>query len=105
MSEIRRTLQRVVLKNGDQHAITLCVEPWANEYSMPVGTEWTLEIEGPAYPDANIMVERESDRLVAFGWDGSDFRILDGNGKVLEDWLGIRVPDFRDIEKERHRRA
>ncbi len=105
MSKVLRSLQTVVLRNGDQRAITLCVEPWANEYSMPAGAEWTLEVEGPAYPDAKITVEREADRLVAFAWDGSDFRLLDSDGKVLEDWSGIRVPDFHELEQQRHGKA
>src|SRR5262245_100261 len=104
MSNVPRTLQRVVVKNGDLFAVTLCIEPWATEYSMPQDAEWVLEIEGPAYPEAIIMIQREADRIVAFGWDGSDFRILDSDGAVIQDWMGVRVPDFRELERQRSRK-
>jgi hypothetical protein len=101
MTKVPSTFQKVALKNGDQGPITLCVEPWANEYRMPGGVEWILEVEGPAYPDSFITVERYPDRFVAHAWDGSDFRLLDSNGKVLEDWTGIRVPDFHELQRQR----
>ena len=88
-----RTLQQIRLANGLDRPLVLCVEPWATEYTMPPEARWVLEVEGPAYPHGFVGVEYEANRIVAFAWDGSDYRLLDA-GRVVEDWSGIRVPDF-----------
>jgi hypothetical protein len=67
---------------------------------MPPGTEWIVEVEGPAYPGAYVTIER-SDRLVVWAWDGADYRLLSGDGAVLDEWTGNRVPDFIKLDRER----
>src|SRR5688572_26740617 len=98
MQRASSLLQAIGLINGGHAPLTLCIEPWATEYTMPPGAEWTLEVEGPAYRHARIVVERESERFVAYGWDGSDYRLLDREGNVIDDWTGNRVPDFHEGE-------
>ena len=89
-----RNLQRVHLANGLDHSPVLSVEPWADEYNMAPEARWVLEVEGPAYPHGFVGVEYEANRILAFAWDGSDYRLVDTNGGLVEDWSGIRVPDF-----------
>jgi hypothetical protein len=94
MSRNSRTLQRVQLANQLDRPLVLGVEPWASEYEMPPEARWVLEVEGPAYPNGFVEVEYDADRIVACGWDGSDYRLVDADGGLVEDWSGVRVPDF-----------
>ena len=94
MSQDSRTLQRVQLANRLARPLVLCVEPWASEYKMPPEARWVLEVEGPAYPNGYVRVEHEADRIVAWGWDGSDYRLVGVDGRLVEGWSGNRVPDF-----------
>jgi hypothetical protein len=89
MSKESRTLQRVHLANRLDRPLVQCVEPWANEYKMPPEARWVLEIEGPAYPNGFVGVEYEAERIVAVGWDGSDYRLVDVDSGLVEDWSGI----------------
>ena len=91
-------LKRITVENSSGHSITFILEPWANEYPMGAGQLFVVEGEGPA-AYADFYVESTDDCLIVWAWDGSDARILHEDGTVIEDWTGLRVPDFHKLDQ------
>jgi hypothetical protein len=90
-----RTTDRAIVRNTTDRPLTLILEPWANEYDVPVGSELIVEGEGPVR-DSGFHVTHENDVVVVWAWSGSDARILLPGGYVLADWTGLRMPELPD---------
>lgn len=57
------------ITNSSADNLELHLEPWGEQYSMPVGTVFKVEAEGP---DNDILeVESGKGRIVIHGWSGS----------------------------------
>ena len=90
-SEARITEQST-LRNTTDRSLTLILEPWANEYCLPPGSELVIEGEGPIQ-DCGFGITQDGDQIVVWAWRGSDARILHANGRLCADWTGQRVPE------------
>ena len=94
--------KRIVVENTFARPMTFVLEPWANEYPIAPGERYVVEAEGPE-DGAALHVENpdEGEYLVVWGWDGSDARVLREDGSVVSNWTGIRVPNFRELDRRR----
>src|ERR1700733_11320614 len=96
-SDAAHVLKRVTVENTTNRPLIFILEPWANEYPMAPNQRFVIEGEGPI-DGANFHVEGpKGDYLIVWAWDGSDARILYEDGRVLEDWTGNRVQNFRAV--------
>jgi redox-sensitive bicupin YhaK (pirin superfamily) len=93
MSAQTRTTDHATVRNTTDRALTLILEPWANEYDVPVASELMVEGEGPAR-GSGFHITQEGDVVVVWAWSGSDARVLLPDGRVLADWTGLRVPEL-----------
>jgi hypothetical protein len=93
--------QRLSIR-AEEKDVILIVEPWAVEFTLPIDSQWLIEMEGPDYPHAVIQIINHPNSLVVWGWDGSDFRIVDQTGKMISDWTDNPVPDFIAMKNANH---
>jgi hypothetical protein len=78
--------QSLWVKNSADVPITLCLEPWGDERSIPPRATYLVVLEGPegGYP----AVEWGDRRITVYGWSGSvasvhlDEKIVSLPGKV-----------------------
>ena len=75
-------VKTVNVRNAGDKAITLCVEPWADEYA--VEHNQLLQIVFEASQPGEPEVLHEPDRVVVYGWPSSTFRVLHENGEHAE---------------------
>jgi hypothetical protein len=87
-----RITERYTVRNPTDRTLTLILEPWANEYDLPAGTQLIVEGEGPCQ-EAGFHVIQEGDVVAVWAWSGADARILDPQGQVVADWTGLRMPE------------
>jgi hypothetical protein len=92
MSDSISATKRRAVENTFGRPLTFILEPWADEYPMAAGERFILEANGPVGGD--FTIEQVDDYLIAWAWDGSDARILREDGTIIDDWTGLRVPDF-----------
>jgi hypothetical protein len=90
-------LKRLSVTNHSDRPKTFILEPWANEYPIRPGETFIVEGEGPD-DLALLEYEERDDYLIVYAWDGSDARIVRGDGTLVADWTGIRVPDSPRME-------
>lgn len=79
--------QASVANDGSQ-PLTVILAPWAREHLLRPGDAVTVEGRGPAGSQAELLIERTCDTVVAWGWPGSELRLLARDGRVLVDWTG-----------------
>jgi hypothetical protein len=89
-------MKRLEVTNTSNHLKGLILEPWASEYPIAPGETLIVEAEGPA-DYAVLEVDEDDQDFTVYAWDGSDARILRADGTVLDDWTGIRVPDWHKL--------
>ena len=99
MSNVRRS---ITVENTSARSVTFVLEPWAEEYPMAPNDRYVVEGDGPA-DGAEFYIERPDtgEYLVVWAWDGSDARVLREDGTIVSDWTGIRVPNFRELDRQR----
>jgi len=76
MSADLKSLETTALRltnPGDSH-VTLCLEPWAREFSLEPHSslEVVFEAQSPGIPE----VFHEPDRIVVYAWPGAVARVL-----------------------------
>ena len=89
-------VKRVEVTNSSSHAKELILEPWASEYPIAPGETLIVEAEGPA-AYAILEIDEDEQYFTVYAWDGSDARVLRADGTVLDDWTGIRVPEWQKL--------
>ena len=69
------------IRNSENEAVVLCLEPWANEISLSNGSDYLVLFEGPKgqFP----VVEWSRDRITVHGWSGSVAWVLQKGQIVL----------------------
>jgi len=97
---IGHVTRRIIVENTTARTLTFVLEPWANEYPMAPNQRFIIEGEGPAHHADFHVEEVRGDYLFVYAWDGSDARILYEDGRVLDDWTGLRVPIFATPPKK-----
>lgn len=83
-------IQRISVRNSSRSVKTLCVEPWADEFSMMPDDEWQIVFEGPesGYP----AIDSGADRIMVYGWSGSTSAVYCGGSEVA--LLSNPVPEM-----------
>ena len=89
-------VKRVQVTSTSSHAKELILEPWASEYPIAPGETLIVEAEGPA-AYAILEIDEDEQYFTVYAWDGSDARVLRADGSVLDDWTGIRVPEWQKL--------
>ena len=63
------------VKNVTHRAITVILEPWANEYTLPTGAVFDV-LERGGSPDSQLEIHLEDSSLVFYGRVGSVLSII-----------------------------
>jgi hypothetical protein len=80
--------QRLGIRNLFAEPVTLCLEPWGDELSVPPKASYVIVAEGPG--GAHLQVEYGEGRISVYGWSGSTLSVFE-NDKLLRE-LKIPVP-------------
>jgi hypothetical protein len=88
-----KTLQTVHLRirNSRPYALTLRIEPWAEELLMPAGSIYEIVAQGP--DDDCIEISSNDEAFVVYGWSGSIISIFQDQALLFECRIPVpRVP-------------
>ena len=64
----------VKVANQFNRDITLCLEPWADEYTLPKDEYLTILAQGPK--NGLLEIEYSENRITIYGWSGSTCEII-----------------------------
>jgi hypothetical protein len=83
-----KTLKAVHLRirNSRPYALTLRIEPWAEELPMPAGSLYEIVAQGP--DDDCIEVSSNNEAFTVYGWSGSIISVFQDQALLLE----CRIP-------------
>jgi hypothetical protein len=57
------------IRNNSKTDLELHLEPWGEQYSMPIGATFKVEADGPE--DDVLEIEYVEGRIIVYGWSGS----------------------------------
>jgi hypothetical protein len=77
-----RHIQRLRVSNFYSEPVTLCLEPWADELSIPPKVSFEIVAEGPE--GDYLEVAYEELRITAYGWSGSILSVFHDGMLLLE---------------------
>ena len=80
--------QHLRISNDYSEPITLCLEPWADEISIPSKANFEIEAEGPK--GDHLEVSCEERRISVYGWSGSTLSVFHDRERLIE--CAIPVP-------------
>jgi hypothetical protein len=91
------TVEKIVvcvpIQNVGDQAIVLCIEPWANEYTLAPHDKFVVVFT--AERRGNIEIEHQPSRLTIYGWETSEFAVfadgvnLDSDGASVEELISF----------------
>ena len=81
---IEEVVVNVLVHNVTDKPLLLRIEPWAEEFLLPVGAKYRVEFTGQQ--KAEPEMEITPSEIVLYGWAGSVYSVYDENGK--EKWQG-----------------
>jgi len=77
-----RNVQRLRISNSYSKHVSLCLEPWADELSMPPNVSFEIVAEGPE--GDYLQVVHEESRTTVHGWSGSVLSVFHDGHLLLE---------------------
>lgn len=80
--------QRLGIRNLFAEPVTLCLEPWGDELSVPPKASYVIVAEGPE--GEHLQVGYGEGRISVYSWSGSTLSVFE-NDKLLRE-LTIPVP-------------
>jgi len=73
-----------VFTNNSEKTMKLILEPWAEEYNIPVGMKVEIVTDDPK--ENVIEVEYDGENVIVYGW--ADSMSVQSEGEVLEADFG-----------------
>ena len=74
--------QRLRVSNIYSEPITLCLEPWGDEISIPSNVSFEIVAEGPK--GDHLEVTYEERRVSVYGWSGSILSVFHDGERLVE---------------------
>ena len=72
----------VSISNKSNRPLTFHLEPWGQQFSMPVGS--TFQVKAEATEQGEMEIQYEEHAILVWGWTGSILTVF-LNGKDLAD--------------------
>ncbi len=76
-------VKSVNVRNAGEKEITLCVEPWADEYTLK--PDQMLQVVFEATEPGEPEVLHMPDRVLVYGWPTSMFQVLEDGVDLREE--------------------
>lgn len=73
-TETEKIELKVKVANRFNRDITLCLEPWADEYLLSKDEHLTVLVQGPK--NGSLEIEYGENRITIYTWSGSTCEIL-----------------------------